>query len=96
MAEGIGGSYFGIAKAGENLIPIFKQNELAKNSNSFLRTAPLVLKRIAIAAPAGTIFTINKTDFLMPANSFELGCGLIDIQELIFKKDVSVTIAYIY
>lgn len=96
MSEGIGGSYFGMAKAGVDLIPIFKQNELAKNSNSFLRSSSLVLKRIAIAAPSGTIFTINKTDFLMPANSFELGYGLIDIQELIFKKDTCVTIAYIY
>lgn len=96
MAKGTAGSYFGIAKSGVNLIPIFKENELKKHSNSFLKTSALIVKKIAIAAPAGTVFTINGADFLMPANAFELGYGVIDIKELIFKQDVSVTITYIY
>lgn len=96
MSNGTAGSYFGIAKSGVNLIPIFRQNELKKHPGSFLKTSALIVKKLAIAAPSGTVFTINGADFLMPANSFELGYGLIDIEELTFKSDTSVTITYVY
>ncbi len=96
MSEGIGGSYFCMAKAGVDLIPIFRENELKKHPDSFLKTSALIIKKIAIAAPAGSVFQLNGADFLMPANAFELSYGTVDIQELTFKQDTPVTITYIY
>lgn len=96
MGNATAGSFFGTAKANVNLVPIFRRNEIQKHSNSFLKRSALVIKKIAIAAPAGTIFQLNGADFLMPANAFEIGYGMVDIKELIFKQDTDVTITYIY
>ena len=96
MSKGTAGSFFGNAIAGIDLSPIFRENELKKHPDSFLKTSALIIKKIAIAAPAGTVFAINGADFLMPANAFELSYGTVDIQELTFKQDTPVTIAYIY
>lgn len=96
MAIGTIGSYFGLASQNVDLIPIFRENEIKKHPNSFLKTSDLVIKKIAISAPSGTVFEINKSDFLMPSNAFELGYNVIDIKSLIFKQDTNVTITYIY
>ena len=96
MGNATAGSFFGTAKANVNLIPIFRINELKKHPDSFLKRSALIIKKIAIAAPAGTVFQLNGTDFLMPANAFEIGYGMVDIEELIFKQDAAVTITYIY
>ena len=96
MALGTAGSYFGIASQNTDLIPIFKENEIKKHPNSFLKTSDLILKKIAISAPSGTVFQINESDFLMPSNAFELGYNVIDVKSLIFKQDTNVTITYIY
>lgn len=96
MPKGIAGSYFGKASANVDLIPIFRKNELKKNPDSFLKTSALIIKKLAIAASAGTVFKINGVDFLMPSNSFELSYAMIDIKELRFKNDTNVTITYIY
>lgn len=90
------GSYFGKAEANINLIPIFKENEIKKNPESFLRCSPLIVKKIAIAAPSATKLIINGAEFLMPGSAFELAYGLIDIEELYFCEDTNVTIAYVY
>ena len=96
MADATIGSFFGMAKAGVNLIPIFRENEIKKHADSFLKISNLVIKKIAIAAPSGTMFQLNGSDFLMPANAFEIGYGIINIKELIFKQDTNVTITYFY
>lgn len=96
LSKGTAGSFFGNAIAGVDLIPIFRQNELKKHPDSFLKTSALIIKKIAIAAPAGSVFQLNGADFLMPANAFELSYGTVDIKELIFKQDTPVTITYIY
>ena len=96
MGNAMAGSFFGTAKAGVNLIPIFRENEIKKHPNSFLKRSALIIKKIAIAAPSGTVFQLNGADFLMPANAFEIGYGMVDIEELIFKQDTAVTITYIY
>ena len=96
MAKGTVGSYYGTAKAGEDLIPIFKENELKVHPNSFLRISNLIVKKIAIAAQAGTKFKLNETEFLMPSESFELSYGTMDIKKLVFLEDSLVTIAYVY
>ena len=45
MSKGTAGSFFGIAKAGVNLIPIFRENELKKHPNSFLKRSALIIKK---------------------------------------------------
>ena len=90
------GSFSGTAKSRVNLIPIFRENELKKHTDSFLKTSALIVKKIAIVAPAGTTFQINGADFLMPSNDFEIGYGMVDRTELIFSQDTIVTITYVY
>ena len=46
MALGTAGSYFGIASQNTDLIPIFKENEIKKHPNSFLKTSDLILKKL--------------------------------------------------
>lgn len=96
MSKGTVGSFFGTAKAGINLIPIFRENELKNHPNSFLKTSALIIKKIAISAPQDTVFIINGADFSMPSNTFELAYDMVNIKELTFKKDTEVTITYIY
>lgn len=96
MAQSTVGSYFGTANEGIDLVPIFRINELNLHPDSFLKMSALVIKKIAIAAPAGTKFKINGTEFLMPGNTFELSYGMMDIKTLIFSQDTTVTIAYAY
>lgn len=96
MSKSTVGSFSGTAKSGINLIPIFRENEIKIHPDSFLKTSGLIVKKIAIVAQAGTAFQLNGADFLMPANTFELSYGIIDISELIFKQDALVTITYIY
>ncbi len=96
MSRGTVGSYFGKVLANVDLIPILRKGELKKHPDSFLKTSALIIKKIAIVAPAGTVFSINGVDFLMPSNSFELSYGMIDIQKLTFKNDTTVTLTYVY
>lgn len=90
------GSFFGEAQKDVDLIPIFRGNELSKNPDSFLKTASLVIKKIAISAPSGSKFKINDAEFLMPGSTFELAYGVVDIQKLSFSQDTEVTIVYSY
>lgn len=96
MPKGTAGSYFGKAPANLDLIPIFRENELKKHPDSFLKTSALIIKKLAIAAPAGTVFKINSVDFLMPSNSFELSFGMIDIKKLKFKNDLNVSLTMLF
>lgn len=96
MAQSIVGSYFGTVEEGVDLVPIFRNNELQRHPDSFLKMSGLVIKKIAIAAPSGTKFKINDTEFLMPSNSFELSYGMMDINKLVFSQETTVTIAYAY
>lgn len=90
------GSFFGEAQKDVDLIPIFRENELSKNPNSFLKTAKLVIKKIAISAPKGTKFKINDAEFLMPSSTFELAYGVVDIHKLSFSENTEATIVYAY
>ena len=90
------GSFFGEAQKDVDLIPIFRENELSKNPNSFLKTAKLIIKKIAISAPKGTKFKINNSEFLIPEATFELAYGVVDIQKLSFSENTEVTIVYAY
>ncbi len=90
------GGFFGEAQKDVDLIPIFRENELSKNPNSFLKTAKLVIKKIAISAPKGTKFKINDAEFLMPSSTFELAYGVVDIQKLSFSENTEATIVYAY
>ncbi len=90
------GGFFGKAQKDVDLIPIFRENELSKNPNSFLKTASLVVKKIAISAPKGTQFKINDAEFLIPEATFELAYGVVDIQKLSFSQNTEVTIVYAY
>ena len=90
------GGFFGETQKDVDLIPIFRENELSKNPNSFLKTAKLVIKKIAISAPKGTKFKINDAEFLMPSSTFELAYGVVDIQKLSFSENTEATIVYAY
>lgn len=90
------GGFFGEVQKDVDLIPIFRENELSKNPNSFLKTAKLVIKKIAISAPKGTKFKINDAEFLMPSSTFELAYGVVDIQKLSFSENTEATIVYAY
>lgn len=96
MGLGTEGGFAGTAFANVDLIPILKYEELKKHPKTFLRYSPLILKKIAIAAPAGTRFQINEASFLMPGGTFELAYGLVDISKLVFGQDTEITIAYVY
>ena len=82
------GGFFGEAQKDVDLIPIFRENELSKNPNSFLK--------IAISAPSGSKFKINDAEFLMPGSTFEIAYGVVDIQKLSFSQNTEVTIVYAY
>ena len=90
------GSFFGEVLKDVDLIPIFRENELSKNPDSFLKTASLVVKKIAISAPSGSKFKINDVEFLIPGTTFELAYGVVDIQKLSFSENTEVTIVYAY
>ncbi|MDO4200037.1 MAG: hypothetical protein Q4D57_04725 [Clostridia bacterium] len=90
------GGFFGEVQKDVDLIPIFRENELSKNPDSFLKTAKLIIKKIAISAPSGSKFKINDAEFSMPGTTFELAYGVVDIQKLSFSQNTEVTIAYAY
>ena len=90
------GSFFGEVQKDVDLIPIFRERELSKNPDSFLKTASLVIKKIAISAPKGTKFKINNSEFLIPEATFELAYGIVDINNLSFSENIEVTIVYAY
>ena len=90
------GGFFGEVQKDVDLIPIFRENELSKNPDSFLKTSRLIVKKIAISAPKGTQFKINYAEFLIPESTFELAYGVVDIQKLSFSQNTEVTIVYAY
>ena len=55
------------------------------------------IKKLAIQAPSNTEFLLNGENFMMPLTGiFELGYGLVNVYELIFKSDVDVNIVYMF
>lgn len=92
------GSYVSDAcPADTNLVSLIQEAELVKYPDSYLENEGLVLKKIAIDAPAGELFSINGNMFKMPSTGmFETSWELIDIVDLRFENSVAVNIAYFY
>lgn len=87
------GSFHGVCAANTDMVKWFKEAERIKNPK-----IPFVsVRKIAIEAPAETLFTINDIEIKMPSTGiFELGLDYIQIYTLTFKDDVDVNIVYMY
>lgn len=90
------GGFFGEVQKDVDLIPIFRERELFKHKDSYLKTSSLIIKKIAIYATTGTKFKINDAEFSMPGTTFELAYGVVDIKKLSFSENTDVVIVYAY
>jgi len=83
--------------ANTDLVDIIREAELAKHPTSFLTNGRLVIRKLAIDAPADAQFTVNGVDFQMPTTGLsEIGLDVIDIISITFKSSVAVNIVYFY
>lgn len=97
MSKGTLGSFNGTTTANENMIEVFRKEELQKHPNSTLSfTDRMVVKKIGIQCDPGTIVKINDAEIPIVSGVFELGYGQIDVTSLIFTSAVSVNIYYMY
>lgn len=96
MSQAHLGSFNGTVTPNVNMLDIFKQNEIKENPNSILNFGKLVLKKIGISAPAGTVVKINGKDIPLFTGVFELGMDQIDISSLVFTEAVDVNIYYMF
>lgn len=97
MSKGTLGSFNGTTTANENMIDIFRQEELKKHEYSTLGFTPqMVVKKIGIQCPASTIVAINGCEIPIVSGVFELGYGQIDVTSLIFREAVEANIYYMY
>lgn len=97
MSKGTLGSFNGTTTANENMVDVFRREELRKHENSTLAFTPqMTLKKIGIQCPAGTMVAINGCDIPVVSGVFELGYGQIDVTSLVFKEAVAVNIYYMY
>lgn len=91
------GFYSGKTDPGKNMIDLFKQTEVKKYPNTFLRNIDLTIYKIAIEAPPDTELYINNTLIKMPnTGQYELGYGMIDITNIKFLSEVDAKIYYFY
>ena len=96
MSQAHLGSFNGTVTPNVNMLDIFKQKEMQDNPNSLLNFGALVLKKIGISAPAGTVVKINGKEIPLFTGVFELGMNQIDITSLVFSDVVSVNIYYMF
>lgn len=87
------GSFVGTVDADKNLVEQFKAEQKKKHPTLNFDE----IKKLAIQAPEATEFSINGENFVMPSTGiFELGYGLVDVYELIFKTSVDANIVYMF
>lgn len=97
MSKGTLGSFNGTTIANENMVNVFRTEELKKHEHSTLVfTHQMVIKKIGIQCPAGTIVSINGCEIPIVSGVFELGYGQIDVTSLIFREAVEANIYYMY
>lgn len=96
MAQARLGGFSGIATANANMVDIFKANELETNPNSTLKFSNMVLRKIAISAPEGTVVEVNGVDMTLFEGRIELGLDIVNIYSLVFHDSVEVDIYYMY
>lgn len=97
MSKGTLGSFNGTTTANVNMLDIFKKEEMDKHENSTLAfSSRMIIKKIGIQCPAGTMVSINGCDIPIVSGVFELGFGQIDVSSLVFFEAVAVNIYYMY
>lgn len=97
MSKGTLGSFNGTTTPNVNMVDVFKQAEIAKHENSFLKFSDfMVIKKIGIQCEAGTVISINGSEIPIVSGVLELGYGQIDITSLIFTSAVPANIYYMY
>ena len=97
MSKGKLGSFNGTTTANVNMMDIFKKEEMDKNENSTIAfSSRMIIKKIGIQCPAGTMVSINGCDIPIVSGVFELGFGQIDVSSLVFFEAVAVNIYYMY
>lgn len=97
MSKGILGSFNGTTTPNVNMIDVFKQNEIKKHENSFLKFSDfMTVKKLGIQCDAGTVVAINGAEIPIVSGVFELGYGQIDVTSLVFNSAVSANIYYMY
>lgn len=96
MSQAHLGSFNGTVTPGVNMLDIFKANERADNPNSILNFGNMILRKIGISCPAGTIIKINGKDITLFSGAFELGMDQIDIVSLEFSEAVDAQIYYMF
>lgn len=86
-------SFVGTVDADKNLVEQFKAEQKKKHPTLNFDE----IKKMVIQAPEATEFSINGENFVMPSTGiFELGYGLVDVYELIFKTSVDANIVYMF
>ena len=96
MSKGTLGSFNGAVTPGTNMLPIFRENELAVFPNSTLQFSKMVIRQIGIKTDAGAVVEINGREMPIVSGEFEMGFGLIDIYSLVFRDAVNANIYYMY
>lgn len=95
MPRGNFGSFYGTAKAGEDMVQAIAESTVFPGKVK--RSTGFVLRKIAINGEAGTIFKLNGSTVVLPSTGiFETPVGLFDIDSIIFEKDSVVNICYLY
>ena len=90
------GQYQGTVEADKNLIDVFKQREIERHENSFLKFSPLVIKKLGIRCEQGTMVEINGDSITINSGVFELGFEVMDVTSLVFPSATEVDIIYGY
>ncbi len=97
MSLGTVGSFNGTTTPNTNMLDVFKQAELSIHPDSTLKFADhMVIKKIGIDCPPGTIVSINGSPIPIISGIIEFGYGQLDITSLVFSEAVSVNIYYMY
>lgn len=96
MARGNIGSFNGAVSAGVDMVEVFKAAEAEKNPK-FKFSAGFCIRKISIAAAAGTQFTINGAEIHLPESGlFQTDEDEIEVESLIFNSAANVNIVYLY
>lgn len=97
MSKGTLGSFNGTTVPNENMVDVFRKQEIESHENSIVAFSDhLVLKKIGILCEAGTVVKINGSEIPIISGQFELAYGVLDIVSLVFDKAIPVNITYMY
>ncbi|MBR3741027.1 MAG: hypothetical protein IKO94_07090 [Selenomonadaceae bacterium] len=96
MARGNIGSFNGTVTANANMIDVFKTNEQGKIIH-WPTSAGFVIRKIAVSATPGTVFTFNGAEIVLPSTGiFETDEDQVEVKSLVFSEACQACIVYLY